>query len=84
MKCPDASLCQIPKGNSQLFYDHFRTLYSRQPHFDKSVLDHLWLHPVFKGFDRLPTDNKTLKQNTWRIWHHDTDLEKFIRLQRNI
>ena len=59
MKCPDGFSCQTPKGNSELFYDHFRTLYGRQPHFDESVLDHLRLHPVFEGLDHLPTDKET-------------------------
>ena len=56
MKHPDGSLCQIVKVNSEVFCDHFRTLYGRQPHFDESVLDDLPQPSIFVGCDHLPTD----------------------------
>ena len=29
IKCPDSSFCQTPKENSEVFCDHFQTLYGR-------------------------------------------------------
>ena len=56
MKCPNGSLHQTPKENSEVFCDHFWALYGRQPHFNKSVLHDLLQHPVFEECDHLPTD----------------------------
>ena len=49
-------MCQTPKQNSEVFCDHFRTLYGRQPHFDESVLEELPQHPIFIRCDHLPTE----------------------------
>ena len=60
MKRPAFLLCQTPKESSEVFFEHFRTLYGRQAHFDESVHDDLLQHPIFEGCDHLPTGKEII------------------------
>ena len=66
MKRPDGSICLTPEENSEVFYEHFRTLYGRHAHYDESVLDALPQQPVYEGCDYLPT-NQEIRDATHKL-----------------
>ena len=52
------SLCKNPEENAEVFREHFKQLYGRNPMFDATILNQLNQNPTFPGYDNCPTDTE--------------------------
>jgi len=60
MKKPDGSVASSPQENAEVFRDHFKKLFSREPSHEESVVDELPQLPIFDGLDHAPTDEEIM------------------------
>ena len=58
MQKADGTRCSSAEENAEVFADHFKSLYEREPVSDASVLDSLEQRPVVPGLDHRPTDDE--------------------------
>ena len=57
-KKSDGSLCKNPEENAEVFREHFKQLYGRNPMFDATILNQLNQNPTIPGCDHCPTDTE--------------------------
>ena len=61
MKKTDGSVCQTPKENADVFFNHFKNLFDQEGSYDPTVLDELPQHQIQEGYDHHPTDEEIRK-----------------------
>ena len=60
-KKTDGSVCQTPKENADIFFNHFKNLFDQERSYDPTVLDGLPQYQIQESYDHHPTEEEIRK-----------------------